>query len=1709
MHRFSSLSKMILSITTAAAIVLTGAQIPVAAYGMPEDMPKSGDVLMSGDELLNEEVQETENVREQEPLGTSEDVQTENAADCVPEKENAADYVPENENAEKFARIMFQPSTYFMFDGTENSLHMCDIKSGESVGFYLVDADYAESFYGWNYITTPESLNEVLKNRFGEEASGDPDKVSYSILKGDNPESAEPVTDGSGPITVVKDGVCARFTKNDTFDRSDTSKYYFKITYDQGDYLVNTSFTMPIVMEPDVFCDTKEEAYAAVRNVIRQRINNNGFYHAGNPEKYHNYVYDRIYVKEDLFSVYPIYMTDVCDFEAERDGMQPYEGDYMYNLLGDSSSPAFYYEDPQSPKDNDAKGSCKKDGKEYRIYEIYLPLITTKAQEDAVDAKVAAILGSSDFLNAKNGTNARKIQAAYNYVRSHVSSATGDRTMPIKHTAYNALCNGSGTCEAYAQAFTRLTRELGVPSKVLMGLDANNHTYNIVLCDDGKYRFIDCSSGIYLTNYDKFSHAPLQDRYTSPKYRRNYTENIAGYSGPVTKDHKVTLNDEVVYQSTDLSEVRQFLVNPDNVDPDGKYTIVLGVDERIENDTSVFDTFYINGEYPQKLLSVDLDLNGHKLDLRSAGSICLNEIRNGELRVGKNENGNGYSGHWNAYVNSLKDLSITGLMLGDDVFEAEDPVTVSNVTVNKARFWVKKKMKLAGNLVINGCMARLSDYSIVKDENGDNLGKVTYKGTNTIGCIGFVEEGDNWQEAIFAQPPVKVTAEDKDGNPVKFTLGDVLAENLGTLKRYPEDFKPAVSARIEQLFDSAAILDAVNEGLTPDDDGYMILTVSGKKYMFAYPGQTDPMFTVDLSGAGHTVFSSSVASLAEDLGGGKYKYRLKKGTEKLKFTLETKSRYLPYFPDSCDPDSDPYAIYDVQNGEYLRAQKNRQGDAIIYEYEYDAAKYVKKTITIRDKYNDIRPVTFRTNDPGVENISVTADGMETPLYEKKISGSGTVYEFRLKPYQIFTVKIEPKPGYVINPAMQKVGSVSPVKLSPANEYSDVVLYRQMSFTDITAAPAPVVKFTEVDGDEDPDNDRVFYEKDKAGVKTGAYDKYKLQIVKGDSVLKITAASAYYDKKAIAGFAVVSEGEVLIDTQTGNRLGTKPVVLTVSADDGTVMSVNFSVTQAVTSVSLSGFKVDRITGKAKVSQPVGTEVSYRMTLNGGADPADITVGDGSEYAQITGSNAKNLFLTVRTYKEEGKTLLASSEIMITFMDKNGNKTGNVFTVEPTVPDIAAPAVKVVSTTDTYAALSVQTPKKSLGTKNLFCKVTAKAKGEAAEHMEAEPDPVIVNVKPEDKETVINLPLAKAGFGAGKGHAQKYDIEVFMYQVADDSVYVTDSPLVKGKVKTVSAATKEPCYETKLSLKKKTNTFTAGQKNVVPAYASFSKNTTYTEIEKAWITDGSGNVPERFSTDAADALLKISEDKQAVIITDSRNMAAGKYTLYVTPIHSAGTEAKPASVSLTVRERIDKIMLIVPTLQIYKPEKKAATVKIKAVCSGRGIKSASSKLDWEIVPADDGELPEALKEAVSVRNGTVTVRKDLILSNKLESNQFRVKAVAKDLAEDEGRAEAVSEKIFIKNICYNPERILIDVVEGTVKGKPVPVDAKILHGQKMNIYDDYGVPISLSDLTVTIAPKDGMTIDETGIVRVTKSGTYTVKVTTNDGGKRTLTAKFAVK
>ena len=106
---------------------------------------------------------------------------------------------------------------------------------------------------------------------------------------------------------------------------------------------------------------------------------------------------------------------------------------------------------------------------------------TTKAQEDAVTAKVQAVRSQ---LNLAGKSDYEKIVAIYDYLCDNVvydNANLNDPNYNLKYSAYAALVNGTSVCQGYSNLFYRLALEEGIDCRFIFGYSKGmNHSWNIV-----------------------------------------------------------------------------------------------------------------------------------------------------------------------------------------------------------------------------------------------------------------------------------------------------------------------------------------------------------------------------------------------------------------------------------------------------------------------------------------------------------------------------------------------------------------------------------------------------------------------------------------------------------------------------------------------------------------------------------------------------------------------------------------------------------------------------------------------------------------------------------------------------------------------------------------------------------------------------------------------------------------------------------------------------------------------------------------------------------------------------------------------------------------------------------------------------------------------------------------------------------------------------
>lgn len=319
------------------------------------------------------------------------------------------------------------------------------------------------------------------------------------------------------------------------------------------------------------------------------------------------------------------------DFSAEREGMLPEEGDYL----------RWQCFDPVKVVDHRdgwlVVTPVYLNGQEWWKIELEQVYYTTAAQEEEVTNKIDYILqnengGLNDLWEQYyradgNYTTAERkaiADACCQYVYDHVSYI--GTVTPKYHSAWSAIVNGTGTCQAYALYYTRLLREFGIRTKILTGTDKNYHTYNIVQIDaqNDLWYYYDATGNIKYKTEGEFSRTKYQDMFVNNSmFIQNYISKIVGtpYEAGVylyADGELIGKYFEMVYAVTAMY---------DDFDKGGRentrYTIKLMQD-------AILTGHHALNIIPE-IAYCEVDLNGHQLTLANGGSFYLDCVKNGTL----------------------------------------------------------------------------------------------------------------------------------------------------------------------------------------------------------------------------------------------------------------------------------------------------------------------------------------------------------------------------------------------------------------------------------------------------------------------------------------------------------------------------------------------------------------------------------------------------------------------------------------------------------------------------------------------------------------------------------------------------------------------------------------------------------------------------------------------------------------------------------------------------------------------------------------------------------------------------------------------------------------------------------------------------------------------------------------------------------------------
>lgn len=270
-----------------------------------------------------------------------------------------------------------------------------------------------------------------------------------------------------------------------------------------------------IALAEEVVYDSADALFAAMRKVFLNR--QNGQYEFAMTESvlneigYYDELYHQWFLKKDAYG-YVIF-----DFYGDQSRIPANEGDYLQQSYYGFTSMGYINDGLMTIEVNTSSTQY----------------VTTLAQEAAFESKLKSLFAAGGPLaHVKGLSDAQKVDECMKYIRANVSGGTSYDA--IRHTAYSALCEGTGTCQAFALLLNRMLREVGIPNRILMGVDAAAHTYNIVMLD-GKYYYCDASANVLLKGSNNFKPAQLQEHYLTDDFRNGVLSKISATDYPYTQ----------------------------------------------------------------------------------------------------------------------------------------------------------------------------------------------------------------------------------------------------------------------------------------------------------------------------------------------------------------------------------------------------------------------------------------------------------------------------------------------------------------------------------------------------------------------------------------------------------------------------------------------------------------------------------------------------------------------------------------------------------------------------------------------------------------------------------------------------------------------------------------------------------------------------------------------------------------------------------------------------------------------------------------------------------------------------------------------------------------------------------------------------------------------------------------------------------------------
>ena len=264
--------------------------------------------------------------------------------------------------------------------------------------------------------------------------------------------------------------------------------------------------------------------------------------------------------------------------------------------------------------------------------------------------------------------------------------------------------------------------------------------------------------------------------------------------------------------------------------------------------------------------------------------------------------------------------------------------------------------------------------------------------------------------------------------------------------------------------------------------------------------------------------------------------------------------------------------------------------------------------------------------------------------------------------------------------------------------------------------------------------------------------------------------------------------------------------------------------------------------------------------------------------------------------------------------------------------------------------------------------------------------------------VKVRLAKMGVNSGSGCACNFDVKISMVQTLPGNS-ADDSANYSSLVTELTASTKDPSYETKLSVKKAATSAYTGQRNVLVGTASFSSGTVCSSVIAEDVTEG---ISAEQKVD-----VYVDDNTKTVSISVPRRAAIGKHTIAVSPTGTNSMYIPPVNLAVTVVMGISNID-VTAVSEIYKQTGRDASYQVGVIFNKDSAAPAVKKVTYSLVDENGAALsrdveyttsdtvkilPTSAADKITISSaGKILIAKDFEITSN--NNKIRVRVDAAD-------------------------------------------------------------------------------------------------------------------